>query len=129
MKVNINDLIYEYNEQGYTIVDLYNKEDYEKLEYSTIDWIKSLFAPWVNIEEKRYNIELYHHWYKEIDNSHRSILCAANRFKYFNNTLYDILVNNNVKNILNKLSKNEWQITNNEGLGNFGFRLIRTKYE
>lgn len=119
-----NDEIDMYQRYGFTIMQLYSKEESRIIERFAKQWLYRLLTKWTAGKENSLLLRNYHIWSKPLNVDHAGIFAAKNRYLYPDNELENILINPKVKKFLKDIGMDKYKIWD-DGWGWLGFRFVR----
>ena len=117
----LNETAHKYHENGYVLFYPYSESDFGLIQGFAIDWLYDL----LQVKNRlKYPLESYHQWGPLGERTHEEIFKAANRHCVPSERIKELIINETLRIILNKLLPNGCDIWD-EGVGWLAFRFIR----
>ena len=119
-----SDPVVSYHEYGFAVVKVYTDEQAKILDDFAKKWINDLLTDWFTDEKQPNSLESYHIWSRGLPEAHRDVFKALNRYRYPDQALESVLINDRLKSFLSAIGLNQYKYWD-DGWGWIGFRFIR----
>ena len=84
---------------------VFNKKEFDILELYTKEWVRKVLGQFLNMKISSLPLEYYHKWQKELLIDHENVFCAENRYICPGKKIQKILLNEKVKDFLERIDK------------------------
>lgn len=116
-----------YLDEGYEVVNLLNKTEFELVKNYSLEMLSTLFKKYSTFDLSEARILEYHRWCVTENVPHSSLLKASNRHTTPPEQIKTALINDCLISFLSKVGIHRFRVWD-EGLGWLGFRLIRPAF-
>ena len=112
---------------GYAILDIYNSNEFNKIQKFSIEWVKKTinFYSITNIKDK--NLSNYHLWFKKLKLNHPKIFQNPNRVIEPSKEISNLILNKKLKKFIAYLI-DDYDLWRDPGLGWLCYRFIRPNF-